>query len=127
MTVHARRRPPRGARAALAAAALVTTAAAAMPAPGRYEAQFCVAMSAQAPSCGPVQVDLGANGSALVRSADIVYVLKLHPKQLELVLMQGTMQLDEFTVPYRWEGNALHFIDDEKSAHYEVRFGKRQP
>ncbi|MBS0444917.1 MAG: hypothetical protein JSR59_03100 [Proteobacteria bacterium] len=118
----------RPARLALAAAALAMAGAAgATPAAGRYDAQFCVALSAQAPRCGPVEVALGADGAAIVRAADIVYVLRLRPTELDLVLMQGTMQLDEFTVPYRWVGDALHFADDEKSARYEVRFGKRRP
>ncbi len=113
-------------RAALAAALLGSIASAhAAPVAGRYEAQFCVAMSAGAPSCGAVEVDLVSRSAARVRKADIVYLLKLRPRQLDVVLKQGSMQLDEFSAHYEWDGDALLFADDEKNARYELRFGRR--
>lgn len=113
--------------AACVIAALAAGAASAAPAPaGRYDAQFCVATTAGDPGCGPAEVELRANGRASVRIADIVYRLKLHSSQVEVVLMQGSMQLDEFTVPYEWAGRTLQFRDDEKNARYEVRLGERR-
>jgi hypothetical protein len=110
-----------------ASAAGATPAATAPPAPaGRYDAQFCVATTAGAPGCGPAEVELRASGHASVRIADIVYRLKLNSSQVEVVLMQGSMQLDEFTVPYAWAGRTLQFRDDEKNARYEVRLGERR-
>jgi hypothetical protein len=116
-------------RAAAGAAVCIAVAqgALAAPAAGRYDAQLCVAMAAAHATCGAVDAALDANGAALLRAADIVYVLKLRPKKLDVVLMQGSTQLDEFSVPYRWDGDALTFVDDEKNARYEVRFGKRKP
>jgi hypothetical protein len=103
-----------------------TSARAAAPPAGRYDGQLCVTTSAEAPSCGPVEVDLDARGAASVLVNDIVYRLKLRPTKVDVVLMQGPMQLDEFSVPYEWKGAALQFADDEKSARYELRFGKRR-
>jgi hypothetical protein len=112
---------------ALAAAALHGPASAqAAPAAGRYGAQLCVATSAAAPSCGPADVELRANGEARVRIADIVYRLQLNSSQVEVVLMQGTMQLDEFVAAYEWAGRSLKFSDSEKNARYEVRLGERR-
>jgi len=109
------------------AAALVTTSAFAAvsegrPAVGRHTATLCVATSAAEPSCGPAQVDLRRNGSARVQVDDVVYRLQLHSSQVEVVLMHGAMQVDEFTVPYEWVGRSLQFRDDERHVRYEVRF-----
>ena len=113
--------------AAASAAGAASAAAAPAPAPaGRYEAQFCVSTTAGNPGCGPADVELRASGHASVRIADIVYRLKLNSSQVEVVLMQGSMQLDEFTVPYAWAGRTLQFRDDEKNARYEVRLGERR-
>jgi hypothetical protein len=96
-------------------------AAAAPPVAGRYTGQLCVATSADGPSCGPADVELRANGQAQVRVADIVYLLQLNSSQVEVVLMQGSMQLDEFIANYEWVGHSLQFADKEKNARYEVR------
>ena len=65
-----------------------------------------------------------ANGEARVRVADIVYRLLLSSSQVEVVLMQGTMQLDEFVANYEWVGRSLQFDDKDKNARYEVRLGE---
>jgi len=109
---------------ALAAAALAAGAAA--PAAGHYDAQLCVATSPAGPSCGPAEVELRANGDARVRIADIVYRLQLNSSQVEVVLMQGTMQLDEFVASYEWVGRSLLFADKDKNARYEVKLGDRR-
>ena len=95
------------------------------PAVGRHAAQLCVTTAAAVPSCGPAQVDLRRDGSARVRVDDVVYRLQLHSSQVDVVLMHGAMQIDEFTVPYDWVGSALQFNDDERQVRYEVRFTKR--
>ena len=95
------------------------------PAVGRHAGELCVATASAAPSCGPAQVDLRRDGSARVRIDDLVYRLQLHSSQVEVVLMHGAMQVDEFTVPYEWVGGALQFNDDERKVRYEVRFTKR--
>ena len=107
---------------ASALAAAMAAAGAAPPAAGRYDAQLCVATGPAGPNCGPAEVDLRANGEARVRVADIVYRLQLNSSQVEVVLMHGAMQIDEFTVPYEWLGPSLRFIDEERHARYEIRF-----
>jgi len=108
--------------AAFAAAAPVLAAPA--PAAGHYDAQLCVATTPAGPSCGPAEVELRANGEARVRVADIVYRLLLRSRQVEVVLMQGTMQLDEFVASYEWVGRSLQFDDKDKNARYEVKLGE---
>ncbi|MEP7298280.1 MAG: hypothetical protein ABI702_19020 [Burkholderiales bacterium] len=95
------------------------------PAVGRHAGELCVATASAAPVCGPAQVDLRRDGSARVRVDDVVYRLQLHSSQVEVVLMHGAMQIDEFTAPYDWVGSALQFNDDERQVRYEVRFTKR--
>ena len=102
----------------------MSAAGAAAPAAGHYDAQLCVATSPAGPSCGPAEVELRANGDARVRIADIVYRLQLNSSQVEVVLMQGTMQLDEFVANYEWVGRSLQFDDKDKNARYEVRLGE---
>lgn len=99
--------------------------AAGRPAAGRHAGELCVATGTAEPSCGPAQVDLRRDGSARVRIDDLVYHLQLHSSQVEVVLMHGAMQVDEFTVPYAWVGSSLQFNDDERQVRYEVRFLKR--
>lgn len=101
-------------------------AAQAAPAAGRYSGQLCVATTPAGPTCGPAEVELRANGEASVRVADIVYRLQLNSSQVEVVLMQGTMQLDEFIAEYAWAGRSLKFSDVEKNARYEVRLNTRR-
>jgi len=95
------------------------------PAIGRHAAELCVTTASAAPSCGPAQVDLRRDGSARVRIDDLVYRLQLHSSQVEVVLMHGAVQIDDFTVPYEWVGSSLQFVDDDRKVRYEVRFMKR--
>jgi hypothetical protein len=116
---------PAAAASMLAAAAFAVPAlSAAAPAAGYYDAQLCVATSSAGPSCGPAEVELRANGEARVRVADIVYRIQLNSSQVEVVLMQGTMQLDEFVASYEWVGRSLLFDDKDKNARYEVKLGE---
>jgi hypothetical protein len=107
-------------------AAAMATAGAAAPAAGHYDAQLCVATGVAGPSCGPADVELRANSEARVQVADIVYRLRLNSSQVEVVLMQGTMQLDEFVASYEWVGRSLRFDDKDKNARYEVKLGDRR-
>ena len=106
--------------------ALATAAAAIAPGPGLYEAQLCVATSAAPASCGPAAADLQPTGLLRVQISDIVYHLQLKAGQVEVVLMHGGMQLDEFSAPYTWLGNSLRFADAQKNARYEVKLGERK-
>jgi len=121
---------PRAAfRIALLALAVSGSASAAVsegrPALGRHAAELCVTTASAEPSCGPAQAELRRDGSARVRIDDLVYRLQLHSSQVEVVLMHGAVQVDEFTVPYEWVGRSLQFNDDERNVRYEVRFLKR--
>ena len=98
----------------------------AVPSAGSYDAQLCVATSAAAPSCGPAQVELQASGAARVRVSDFVYRLKLNSSQVEVALMHGAMQIDEFVAVYEWAGNSLQFVDADKNARYELKLGERK-
>ena len=60
--------------------------------------------------------------------SDIVYRLALHSAQLDVTMMQGRMQIDEFSAAYLWRGDTLLFGDPAKDARYEIRVGaKRAP
>jgi hypothetical protein len=107
-------------------AALAVANANAAPAPGRYDAQLCVATSEAAPSCGPAQVDWRSGQRVQVQISDVVYRLKLRSSQLDVVLMQGSMQLDEFSADYAWQGDTLQFADRDKGARYELQLGARK-
>ncbi|MEO8525125.1 MAG: hypothetical protein ABI460_10430 [Caldimonas sp.] len=110
----------------LAAAAAAVPAWAASPSPGRYQATLCVATSASAPpGCGPAELDIRPGARAEVRVADVVYRLHLRPAQVDVSIMQGRMELDEFSAEYEWRGDVLSFVDTEKKARYEVRTGAR--
>ncbi|MDH5539100.1 MAG: hypothetical protein OEY03_06835 [Rhizobacter sp.] len=110
--------------AALLAAALPGFAA---PAAGRYDARLCVTQSAAAASCGAVTVDIRAAGVAQVRVSDIVYDLRLHSSQVDVVLKHGPMQIDWFTANYEWLGDELRFIDLAKRVGYQLQIGARRP
>jgi len=98
------------------------------PAPGRYDGQFCVTVASDsAASCGPAEVDVLRGRELRVRISDIVYRLRLHSSQVEVVLMHGTMQIDEFVAAYDWAGTALQFHDLDKRTHYELRLTPRAP
>ena len=100
----------------------------AAPSAGRYGAELCVTTSASAaPGCGPAEVELQAGGSARVRISDLSYRLQLKSSQVDVVLMHGSTQIDEFTAPYEWVGNTLQFIDADKRARYELRLADRKP
>jgi hypothetical protein len=103
---------------------LAAGAANAAPLPGRYEARLCVSTSnGQPASCGPALFELSSGGHAQVRIADIVYRLHLRPAQVDVMTMQGTMEIDEFSASYEWHGSTLTFTDRDKRVRYEVQPG----
>ena len=105
-----------------------SAAAANAPAPGRYDGQFCVTVASDtAAHCGPAEVDVLRDRRLRVRISDIVYRLTLHSSQVEVVLMHGSMQIDEFVAAYDWAGNALQFDDLDKRTRYELRLSPRKP
>ena len=111
----------------LAASCALAAAVEARPGLGRHAAELCVATAPAAASCGPAQVDLRRDGSMRVRVDDLVYRLQLHSSQVDVALVHGAVQIDEFTAPYEWIGHSLRFNDDERKVRYEVRFSKRSP
>ena len=116
-----------GASALASALASGGASAQAAPAPGRYGGELCVTTPASAtPGCGPAEVELQAGGGARVRISDISYRLQLKSSQVEVVLMHGGMQIDEFVSPYEWVGNTLQFIDADKRARYALRLTERK-
>ena len=114
------------------AALLVVTAGGLAAAPlarpeaGRHAAELCVATLPQPASCGPAQVDLRADGTMRLRVDDVVYNMKLHSSQVEIVVMHNVVQIDEFTAPYEWVGNTLQFKDGDRNSRYEIRFNDRK-
>lgn len=110
--------------AALALLLAAALPAAAVPEAGRYAGRFCVTVASTAPDCGPVQVDVLRERRLRVRIDDIVYHLQLRSSQLEVVLMHGAMQIDEFVAPYEWAGEALQFDDLEKHTRYELTLSR---
>ena len=111
----------------LIAAAPASAAPAAALVPGRYAAQLCVTLSAAPLRCGAAEVDWQSNGQARVRVSDISYRLQLNRSQVEVVLLHGAMQIDEFVSPFAWVGSALKFADAARSTGYELRLGERKP
>jgi hypothetical protein len=97
------------------------------PLPGRYAAELCVTTAGSAPGCGPVQLELRRDGSARVRVDDLVYQLQLHSSQVDVVLMHGSVQVDDFTVPYQWVDRTLRFEDEDRHVRYEVRIASSKP
>jgi hypothetical protein len=120
--VRAAARPIVAALLASAVGSLAVAAAPARPEVGRHAAELCVATLPKPPSCGPAQVDLRADGSLRMRVDDIVYNLKLHSSQVDVIVMHHVVQIDEFTAPYEWLGPTLQFVDNERRSRYEVRF-----
>lgn len=115
-------------RAAVLAVLLLPAVLAAAPPPGRYDARLCVTVAAAAaPDCGPAQVEVLRDRRLRVRISDIVWHLQLHSSQAEVVLMHGTMQIDEFVAAYDWAGTALQFDDLDKRTRYELRLSPHQP
>jgi hypothetical protein len=103
--------------AALAAGVASTGA---QPQPGRYEARLCVRLGDASPSCGPAAAQIQQGNRLRVSISDIVYQLKLHSSQADVVLMHGTMQIDEFVAAYEWHGPTLAFVDADKRTRYEL-------
>ena len=56
--------------------------------------------------------------------ADLVYRLQWHSSQVDVVLMHGSMQIDEFTAVYEWRGATLEFADRDQRLRYEVQVGE---
>jgi hypothetical protein len=96
----------------------------ARPEAGRHAAELCVATLPKPASCGPAQVDLRGDGSLRMRIDDIVYDLKLHSSQVDVVVMHHVVQIDAFTAAYEWVGQTLQFVDGERRARYEIRFAQ---
>lgn len=108
----------------VAAALLICAASAAgAPPPGRYAAQFCVTLRGADTSCGDAELEWRRAGQARLRISDIVYLLQLKTSQVEVVLMHGAMQIDNFTAIYEWDGDTLQFVDADKNVRYELRSG----
>ena len=95
------------------------------PPPGQGQATLCVSTSSRPANCGPAQSDVAADGSIRLRIDDIVYQMRLRSTQVDIVLMHGSVQIDEFTAPFVWSGTTLRFSDDERESRYEVRFARR--
>jgi hypothetical protein len=96
------------------------------PPVGGYDARLCVVVGAGPAHCGPVLVNIGQAGQALVRVSDIAYRLQVQADQLGVTLFHGTMQIDGFFAPYQWSGNQLQFSDPEKGTRYELKLGARR-
>jgi hypothetical protein len=99
---------------------------AAPPPAGHYDAVLCVTVGTAAANCGPAKADIGSAGQALVRVSDIAFRLEVRADQLGVSLFHGTMQIDGFFAPYRWNGNQLQFDDAEKGTRYELKLGPRR-
>ena len=96
------------------------------PAAGHYDARLCVSVNATPQQCGPVTVDIGEAGQALVRVSDIAYRLEVYGEQLGVTLFHGPMQIDGFFATYQWSATQLLFIDTEKKTRYELKLGTRR-
>ena len=89
--------------------------------PGRYDATLCVRHADDAPSCGAAELELQSGGRVRVRVSDIVYQVRVGPAAGEVVVRQGSMQIDEFVGGAAWSGGLLRFEDAEKHLRYEVQ------
>jgi hypothetical protein len=112
--------------AAVGAAAWLNTAVAAEPLPGRYAARMCVSVAAAQPDCGPAEAEWRGTRQMAVRISDIVYLLTLRDKRVDVVLMHGAMQIDGFSAPFTWQGDALQFVDADKNVRFDVQLQARQ-
>ena len=114
--------------AALALAVGVAGAAQAdAPPPGRYAAQFCVAVGDAQADCGPAQVEVRRARKLAVRIADLAYHLELASSQVDVVLMHGSMQIDGFFASYEWDGRTLRFLDLDKHTRYALEIAPLAP
>lgn len=103
---------------------------AATPAPGFYDAQMCVTLNTNAPTCGPMDARVDADGTLTLRVDDIRYVLSFEQGLMVGITLHGGMQIAEFLSSYRWAGGTLLFGDRTRSAQYEVQLapvGSRKP
>ena len=93
------------------------------PPAGRYNGQMCVSSGGAQEQCGPVALQF-RNGVARVQVSDLVYHLNWRaPKtQMLLVLMHGSVQVDEFVTEGLWSKQSLRFKDPDKDVRYEVRW-----
>ncbi|MFY7942106.1 MAG: hypothetical protein ACOVOX_14470 [Burkholderiaceae bacterium] len=96
------------------------------PPAGRYNGQLCVSTAGAAEQCGPVVLQF-QSGGARVQVSDLVYHLNWRaPKtQMLLVLMHGSVQVDEFFTEGLWSKQNLRFKDPDKDVRYEVRWEAR--
>jgi hypothetical protein len=97
------------------------SALAAPPPPGLSAGELCVSVADAAASCGPVELRWRDRSRVQLQVSDIVYRLRLHSSQVEVTLMHGSMQIDEFTATYEWHGEVLRFDDIAKRTRYELR------
>lgn len=100
-----------------------------VPGPGPYDAQMCVTLNANAPTCGPMEARIGRDGTLTLRHDDIRYVLSFEQGLMVGITMHGGMQIAEFLSSYRWAGSTLLFSDRSRSAQFEVQLmplGARQ-
>ena len=105
------------ARAALPAGEVLTLAQ-----PGRHEVELCVAVAENTPSCGPAEALVDDRGGIHVRISDILWHIDVQPGAVDVTVMHGTMQIDEFLAVGDWAGTRLKFHDRKKNARYDVRF-----
>lgn len=106
--------------ATIAALIAAIAPAAAQPRTGRYDAQLCVRLGDASPSCGPAEAQVQQGNRLRVSISDIVYQLKLHSGQADVVLMHGAMQIDGFVATYEWVGSTFAFVDADKRTRYEL-------
>ncbi len=111
----------------VAALAVAAAATAGPPPAGDYDARLCVTVSTQAPSCGPAQAQLGADGGLRVRVHDIAYHLSFEQGMLLGITTHGAMQVADFLSSYRWAGQTLMFGDGPRGLQYEVQLLPRAP
>jgi hypothetical protein len=105
----------------IAAAATGAAVPAGTPAPGRYDAQMCVTLNANPPTCGPLEARVDSDGTLTLRADDIRYILSFEQGLLVGITMHGGMQIAEFLSSYRWAGGTLMFGDRARSAQYEIK------
>ena len=95
--------------------------AVAQPPPGRHAGRLCVTTAAAPESCGPVEIDL-APGTMRLRIDDVQYRVNFVGAGLEVIVLHGSMQIDDFASAFAWEGDLLRFEDVPRRTRYEVRF-----
>jgi hypothetical protein len=84
-----------------------------------------VATAQAAPSCGPAQAQWRSDGELRLQLADLRYLIQLRGQAASVVLMHGSMQVDEFSAPFEWAGPTLQLRDTTRQVLYEVRFRAR--